>query len=273
MNGTGLFAPLNSTVSIALTDESNNAFKVKCTTANIPSGVAGYAIGCELTATDTGILYTNVGTATVCSFAAVNTDSGGTLPISTTVTQTSATPGTVKAITGIEVLPAALTTGTVMGTKGEVDIPNSGTVATGTFLYGAQGKISSGTGTTIDAGSGYVGGVVGQLNISGATTTSGHIAPVIASIQDTTNSARPAVNAFYGELPTYGSGAKANAVLQGTGGVTTDLDFSGVHADFFAELASDTSTAGGAVATQSGASTGSLLIKVGSSTYKIPYFS
>lgn len=76
----------------------------------------------------------------------------------------------------------------------------------------------------------------GQIDISGGTTTSGHIACVIASIQDTTNTARTQVNGFYAELPTYGSGAKMNSVLQGVGGASVGLDFSGLNADYLVSL-------------------------------------
>jgi hypothetical protein len=68
MAGTGLYAPLNSTVMVAINDERGNATAVKCLAANIPSGVAGYATGCELFTTDTGAQYSNTGSATSCTF-------------------------------------------------------------------------------------------------------------------------------------------------------------------------------------------------------------
>ena len=225
--GTGLFSPTNSTtVLTALTDNSNNAILIECTAALMPTG-AGYAVGCLAIATDTGVLYTNIGSITAASFSAV-ADSSGTGPIKTTIAQTSATPGNVKAIWGTQTLPASLTSGTVIGVRGETGIPNSGAVHTGTFIYGTQGKIVSGTGTTIDAGSGYVTGVLGQMDISGATTTSGHIAAVIANIQDSSNTARSTVNGIYVETPLYGSGALFNSVVQAIGAFNYGFDLSGV---------------------------------------------
>jgi len=225
--GTGLFSPTNSTtVLTALTDNSNNAILIECTAALMPTG-AGYAVGCLAIATDTGVLYTNIGTTTNASFSAV-ADSSGTGPIKTTITQTSATPGNVKAIWGTQVLAASTTSGTVIGVRGETDIPNSGTVGSGVYLFGTQGKIVAGTSTTIDVGSAHVAGVYGQLDISGATTTSGHIAPVISSLQDSKGIARPAVNGFYAELPAYGSGALMNSVLQGVGAANYGIDLGGI---------------------------------------------
>lgn len=43
----------------------------RCTVANMPTG-AGYAIGCMIEASDTGDLYTNVGTTTIAAFSPVN---------------------------------------------------------------------------------------------------------------------------------------------------------------------------------------------------------
>lgn len=274
MAGTNLFAPDTAAVHIALTDESGNAILVKCATGDIPSSASGYAIGCMLVNTTTGTLYTNTGTASSCTFTAVNTDTAGnialatgsmiigaagvgsaidvktagnilvgngstatsvnlasiTVPVKTAVTLLSATPGNVKGLWGMQTTAATMTSGTIIGTRGEVDIPNSGNLGGGAanYAYGTQGKIAAGTGTTIDCGSGHVAGILGQLDISGATTTSGHIAPVISSIQDSAGIARTTVNGFYAELPAYGSGALMNSVLQGVGAANYGLDLGGI---------------------------------------------
>ncbi len=41
---------------------------IRCTTANLPSAVAGFALGCMAMATDTGIWYSNTGTVSSCTF-------------------------------------------------------------------------------------------------------------------------------------------------------------------------------------------------------------
>jgi hypothetical protein len=81
MAGTGLFSPTNATVKVALTDNSGNATLVECVVGSIPSAVAGYAIGCDLLATDTGAHYYNTGTATSCSFVAVGTVTAGSVAL------------------------------------------------------------------------------------------------------------------------------------------------------------------------------------------------
>ena len=72
MSGTNLFAPeVNKmVVQTALVDENGYAILVKCPTASIPSAVAGYAVGCLLINTTSGVLYTNTGSVTSCTFSA-----------------------------------------------------------------------------------------------------------------------------------------------------------------------------------------------------------
>ena len=92
-SGTGFFAPAGAAVMIAFSDEAQNALLAKGTTANLPSAVAGYAIGCTYIATDTGAQYVNVGTASSCSFilGASNTD---VLTTQLTLTPTQIVSGT-----------------------------------------------------------------------------------------------------------------------------------------------------------------------------------
>ncbi len=66
-----------SPISHAFCDESGNFTLVKCTAANIPSGVSGYAYGCGLLATDTGNQYVNTGGTTACTFTLLDTALGG----------------------------------------------------------------------------------------------------------------------------------------------------------------------------------------------------
>lgn len=79
MSGTNFFAPDTALVQVALNDIQGNAILIKCLVANIPSGVAGYAIGCELIATDTGAHYYNTGTAASCTFVVGGTVTAGSI--------------------------------------------------------------------------------------------------------------------------------------------------------------------------------------------------
>lgn len=72
-NGTNLFIENGDTgVKTALTNDALDAVLVHATTANIPSGKAGYAVGCLLMNTTTGTLFINQGTVASCSFQDVN---------------------------------------------------------------------------------------------------------------------------------------------------------------------------------------------------------
>lgn len=63
----------DASVQTSLIDESGNAVMARCaSTATIPSGKAGYAVGCLLTNGTTGTLFINQGSTTSCSFQDVN---------------------------------------------------------------------------------------------------------------------------------------------------------------------------------------------------------
>lgn len=105
------FGVLNGSVYVEFTDISGNATRVRCATGDIPSAATGYAVGCLLTDTTTGLQYTNTGSATSCSFVEVQ-ESDTEIATSKTVTLTAAeilalyttqkelvaAPGTGKAI-------------------------------------------------------------------------------------------------------------------------------------------------------------------------------
>lgn len=97
---------------------------------------------------------------------------GGEAPLVNSVTVSSATPGTVRAITGKIIETATvMTSGNIVGVRGEADYVG----ASGGFIYGVQGKILP-TGTL--SGSSWNAGVFGQLDIHAATINAGQIAPI-----------------------------------------------------------------------------------------------
>lgn len=85
MAGSNFFAPINTTVDCALTDKSGNARLITCTVANLPSAVAGYAIGC-IAMTEAGALYSNTGSATSATFTIVSTVTAGSVTLATLAT-------------------------------------------------------------------------------------------------------------------------------------------------------------------------------------------
>ena len=90
------------------------------------------------------------------------------------VTSTSATPGTVRALTGkISETATVMTSGNIVGVRGEADVVG----ASAGFVYGCQGKVIA-TGTL--SGSSWTAGVFAQFDISTATINAGQTAPVWA---------------------------------------------------------------------------------------------
>ena len=67
----------DATVVVLSKNSVNKITRAKCTT--VPSAKAGYAIGCELTKTDTGAKYQNTGTAASCTFTLLGTTSAGSV--------------------------------------------------------------------------------------------------------------------------------------------------------------------------------------------------
>lgn len=67
--GTNLSTGAGDTnVFVSLTDNSGNAIFGFCPSANMPSAVSGYAVGCMLLNTTSGSPYVNIGTAASCTF-------------------------------------------------------------------------------------------------------------------------------------------------------------------------------------------------------------
>lgn len=100
-----------------------------------------------------------------------NASASSSGPVVVTTTEASATPGTVRSITGKISDSTVMTSGNLVGVRGEVDSAG----ASGGFLYGVQGKVIL-TGTL--SGSEWTAGVFGQLDISGGTINAGQAAAI-----------------------------------------------------------------------------------------------
>ena len=104
----------NLAVDPFLTNSAGNVILARGTFANLPTG-AGYAIGCEYQATDTGVLYTNVGTATAASFVV----GGGSSASQRVTTQTALTSVNILALNATPItLVAAPGAGKVIVVRG-----------------------------------------------------------------------------------------------------------------------------------------------------------
>jgi hypothetical protein len=140
-----------------------------------------------------------------------------------TITQTSASPGTHRAIVGKQTTFTSMTSGNVVGVRGEVTL---GGTATSVFLYGVQGKIITGA-QTIATAAAYIAGVFGQLDVSGGTITTCKMAGLVSDI--------------------YGAGA-GSYMIDGVyvehvgGGVINSLFKAIGKSDYVFDLASNTHT-------------------------------
>ena len=153
MTGTGLFSPTTSApVKIALTDDAGNALLVKSTVANIPSAVAGYAVGCLLIATDTGALYSNTGTATSASFVVGGTITNGSVLLASlatgispshvvkyagTITWSGSGASLATTVTGVATTDIVMATITVKGTQAAYLVSAAPTLNTITLVLSA----------------------------------------------------------------------------------------------------------------------------------------
>ena len=119
-------------------------------------------------------------TGTLTVIGAITATTGD---VSVAKTDTSATPATERLLLSELTLTPATTlavaaSGSLAAVRGCVTLTTGKSITAG-FLYGAQGKVVL-DGATIAVGSAHIAGVYGQMSASGATFTSGHIAPIIS---------------------------------------------------------------------------------------------
>lgn len=143
-----------SIVETYFTNASGNIIFARSTVANLPTG-AGYAVGCIIEASDTGQLYTNMGTTTVASFtltsavdnhpnkAAINSTGTATAAQVATgyITSTSGAATTITLPTGT-LLGAAL--GATQGTAFDLYVDNTAGANTVTMAVAVNGILSDG---------------------------------------------------------------------------------------------------------------------------------
>jgi len=137
---------LGSNVEFANHDSAGNTTLCRCSTANIPSGASGYAIGCQLIDTTTGEEYTNIGTASSCSFSLVN---GGA--ILTKVVPLTATQIKAMYTTSVEIIPAVASKAIILDSF-VFDLTGTATQFTGGGVVNLQyDSTANGAGTTLHA--------------------------------------------------------------------------------------------------------------------------
>jgi hypothetical protein len=110
-------------------------------------------------------------------------------------TAKSATPGTYRQIRGEVTTYSTMTSGNLVGVRGAVTMPAASTVSGG-FLYGAQGKAITGTGTFSGTS---LAGIYGQLDVTGGTVSAGNVAAVQANIFGYNTGTSTIINSIYTE--------------------------------------------------------------------------
>jgi hypothetical protein len=128
-------------------------------------------------------------------------------PVSFSFTAASATPGTYREIRGEVTTYSTMTSGNLVGVRGAVTMPAASTVSGG-YLYGAQGKAITGTGTF--SGTDMF-GLYGQLDVTGGTVSGGHVAPLSGNIYGYNTGTSTVLNNLYLEAA---GGGVINAQIQ-----------------------------------------------------------
>lgn len=165
------------TFNTYLTNDSGHAVLVRCTVANIPSGKANFAVGCQLEATDTGIWYSNTGTTSSCTFTkaslvptgntgyyVVSVATNGTTPVNVFGT-TNGFAGTITnvLVTGLDGTNANIGLADTAGTVVTVAKGTSSGLVTGGTTLSNTAFTSLGTMTIVSTSATAAGGAARVL--------------------------------------------------------------------------------------------------------------
>ena len=199
---------------------------------------------------------------------------GGTTPVKSVYTSSSATPGTVRDIWGTAKVGAALTmtSGNLVGVRGEQDVPSGTTAGTSAFLYGAQGKLIGGG--TYASGLNAC-GLCGQWDFSTGTYTAGTVSVLWLDAGASASSSAQSTS-FGGDSHILRMTNTTNAGAA----LTSDIIYAYANSNYFMTLGAPANTinyfaTAGTGGTSCGASGGAvaakvLKISVGGVDYWIP---
>ena len=156
-----------------------------------------------------------IGAGSVTSIAALT-------PMTVIHAPSSATPGTVRSITGRITPAATVTSGNLVGVRGEINLTPNSSAMSGCPLYGVQGKIIMGAGSLATANMAYA-AVFGQLDAGTATITAGKVAGVYADLFGFGTGTYASVNGIRVE---HVGGGVINSLIQIEGKSTYVFDIS-----------------------------------------------
>jgi len=248
---TGYGTNQGSLIDTYFTNPAQNFIFVRCLAANIPNAVAGYATGCVLFASDTGLAYTNTGSATSCTFTQLTSGGGGGgLSIPFTETDNITT-------TGVSIGDSAtgLTSGAVF----------QGTVATGVFTTG--GSVFNAVMNAVTAGNGFVALTTGAYTGTGLLLLTANSATTgtIAAISATGLTTGKGLTITTSTGMTAATGAALNIAMgAGIGGQGINIVNSGAYTDVagIISVVANTLTTGGILAFSATSQTSATLAKI-----------
>lgn len=172
------------TVEPYFTNSSGSVIFARTSVANMPTG-AGYAVGCTIEASDTGMTFVNIGTTSAALFMQVNSgmdthpnkaaiNSSGTATAAQVatgyITSTSAAPTTITLPTGT-LLGAALNA--TQGTTFDLYVDNTAGASTVTMAVAVNGIKSDAANTTAAS--------FGQLTVASGVTGVGRFTLMFSS--------------------------------------------------------------------------------------------
>ena len=155
--------------------------------------------------TAAGVVIRSKGEGAVWPYGLYIPAGAATYPIYAAATQTSATPGTVRTIHGVATTHSSMTSGNLVGVRGEINM--AGACSSTAYLYGVQGKAITGANTFTGTA---LAGLYGQMDVTGGTISSGHVAAIQANIYGANSGSIP-MEGIYIE---HAGGAVINSFIQ-----------------------------------------------------------
>lgn len=198
------------------------------------------------------------------------TDSGSavtvTVPTAISSSDNTATPATLRVIHGQATLSyagSATVSGSVVSVRGNTNLDAATTIAGQSYIYGTQGKITAPG--TFD-GSAWVAGLVGQVDVNGATLTSAsHVTPLWSDFGAT----GPSVTCSFCDLfvGTNTTATTINSIFYGYAKTSYVFDLGGPAA---LALSTSGSSAGNCAQTGGVVFAKAMAVKVDGTNYWIP---
>uniref|UniRef100_A0A6M3K493 Uncharacterized protein n=1 Tax=viral metagenome TaxID=1070528 RepID=A0A6M3K493_9ZZZZ len=204
-----------------------NATATSSTTTGALIVTGGIATAADITVGDDiflgsgAVINFNAGNVTITHAAgrlavAVAAPTAGINAFSVALTGGDAAPGTCRAIVGSATTFTTMTADNIVGVRGDVTM--AGATSGTSYLYGAQGKAITGANTFTGTA---LAGLYGQIDITGGTITSGHVAAIQANIYGANSGTIPMEGIY---IESAGGGV-INSFIQCFGKSTYVFDF------------------------------------------------